>query len=701
MNKISIELQSELRAIDARLQKVIFFNQGKGRYTIQIRWRGMECILKWNEIKSTEHLKMLKKEIEFYSKMQDREIIYLPKILYIADNYVILEKLSGSSLRKTLIIENADKRDNIKKILDGIKNSIQWMYSENELFNCVTNKISPIEELRYYVFKMLGSGPMHTRNNFFMTLILKVLAVLLVGNIEKLISPCLYSRLMIHGDLHLNNFYFTKEGRVCILDWENTKIGSRYLELSYLYAQVNYLLLDNNADKVYWKSVMYNSVQNLNMSTQIFEYYTELFCNIIECNPRYGYKVKKKQFVKKQLNLIKFIMKKYFRRESVYMDDRKKRYWNIAGIIIGVCGKKEMVAQFGQQFLGCELETKPVNVDLKIEVVSSIDEGKFQPTVFSLAESIKFNDNTFSKKMGQFTYIIKNLFEHNLPTEVIIVDSGTIDVMRGLNRIRYGKSEEYWKCESYMNYGFFWMIFAVVLQKNNKLFIHSSIAEINGNAIVLSGTSGCGKTSTLFKLFEKKEVSYLAEDFGVIDENGVAYFNPKKISIYASDVRYGQHDLVAYRKKMSGRDDIMWRMDCALKRNPRRKVNPKVLLGQQRVKKSADVNLIVFLVREERDNTICEHIDKEDLIYRITEASYRELKELYELLSNIQALKGKNCAYPTIEDLKQEHSAILCKALANSRGCLCRVSRKGTPNDILAAIRKWDKLSNSARNCNK
>lgn len=370
----------------------------------------------------------------------------------------------------------------------------------------------------------------------------------------------------------------------------------------------------------------------------------------------------------------------------------EERYWNIAGLNLCVTGPKEMVNRFSEQFLGCEINVKPDFTDIIIRVVSSLGECDFEPKYYSLSRSIQFNDNAFSKKTNKYIYVVKNLFLKDLTTEIDIVDKEVVGIMEGINRAKYGKDKSYWKCESYMNYGFMWMIFALSLQKKEKAFIHSSIAAIGGKAVTFCGTGGCGKTSTLFKLFERDDTAYLAEDFGILDKTGKAYFNPKKVAIYASDIKYGQRDLVAYRRKMSGRDDLIWRMDCALGTNPRRKANPRDVLGENRIEKEAKINLFVFLAREERVNTICENADIDEIVYRITESSYRELKELFELLSNIHAIGGRDIPYPSIDELKSVHSEVIRSALESSKFCLCRVNKNGTPNDILNAISKWKEI---------
>lgn len=316
MDNISVELLTELKAIDASLQKVIFYNALKGRYTIQILWKNSECILKWNEKGFIEYLGKLKKEIGFYEKMQQKDVPYIPKVLHVSDNYFIQEKLNGDSTRNVLVYENRVKDKSIRAVLDEIRDAVEWMYLENELFISENKYIDTQKELKSYIGKMLKSGPMNTKNSYLMDKVLGVLSVLTMKSIDRLDNSCLQNGLIIHGDLHLNNFYSTDDGRVCILDWENTKIGSRYLELAYLYAQVNYLLIDNDNERLYWKSIMSNGIQKLSLSAKVFRYYAEIFSNIIECNPRYGYNVNKMQIAKSHLKLVKLMIEGYFRKEN-------------------------------------------------------------------------------------------------------------------------------------------------------------------------------------------------------------------------------------------------------------------------------------------------------------------------------------------------------------------------------------------------
>lgn len=296
------ELKNELNNIGAIFQKVIFANENKGRYTIQILWNNAECILKWNDKNHKEHLDKLMKEIDFYKKLQVDDDAYLPKIFCIAENYIIMEKLIGDSARNALIhICNSDNK-RIIEILDGIRAAIRWLYLENEIFDVKNTKIDVSKEINNYIYKMLNSGPMNTKNNFWDEKVLILLSLFITKKVKKVI-PDLGS--MVHGDLHLNNFFAIVDGKVCILDWENTKIGSRDLELAYLFAQVNYLLIDNDRYRTYWKDSVLHDISKLNMSEKIFMYYADLFTVIIECNPRYGYNVKRRQIVKSRLRLVR------------------------------------------------------------------------------------------------------------------------------------------------------------------------------------------------------------------------------------------------------------------------------------------------------------------------------------------------------------------------------------------------------------
>lgn len=313
MDKFSIGLQNELKAIDARPQKLIYFNRNKGRYTIQIVWKNVECILKWNEYDSIEHLNKLKKEILFYEKMLQKNSPYLPKILYIADNYFIQEKLSGDSTRNRIISQKISSDIKIKESLNRIVDAVGWMYSDSDFNICENKNINLDKELKKYVGKMLKSGPMNTKNSYFVDKILDVIYTIIEKEIAKRDNIMLQRGQLIHGDLHLNNLYSTNNNQVYILDWENMCIGSRYFELAYLYAQVNYLLPEE--EKVFWKNEMIKKIKFINLSEVIFSYYAELFSAIISCNPRYGYGESWKRIIESQFKLIKIIITGGFRNE--------------------------------------------------------------------------------------------------------------------------------------------------------------------------------------------------------------------------------------------------------------------------------------------------------------------------------------------------------------------------------------------------
>ena len=69
-----------------------------------------------------------------------------------------------------------------------------------------------------------------------------------------------------------------------------------------------------------------------------------------------------------------------------------------------------------------------------------------------------------------------------------------------------------------LSYSLFWYIFNISLLKKNKSFIHAGIySNSSDEATIITGTGGCGKTSTLFKLLEDNKSKYISEDFGIIE----------------------------------------------------------------------------------------------------------------------------------------------------------------------------------------
>ena len=86
-------------------------------------------------------------------------------------------------------------------------------------------------------------------------------------------------------------------------------------------------------------------------------------------------------------------------------------------------------------------------------------------------------------------------------------------------------------------------------------------------------------------------------------------------------------------------------------------------------------------------------ISLEELADRIRFASFRELKELYELLTNIRAVSGTFYAdsYPAVSELEDRYKAILMRGLEKANRIHLHLPLGVDPKDTAAIILKVDK----------
>ena len=240
--------------------------------------------------------------------------------------------------------------------------------------------------------------------------------------------------------------------------------------------------------------------------------------------------------------------------------------------------------------------------------------------------------------------------------------------------------------DSIMNYSCFFYLFPVLLMRRNKVFVHCGIAENAGKAFVMCGTGGCGKTSTLMEFLSKEGFKYLAEDFGILGKDGRAYFMPKKMAIYQSDAKYKNPDVVKGLRKLPLTYRVHWKFFELCKWNPRYRFAPKELFGEERVAKDAMLNKVIYVSRV-RENMPLRYsaIDIEELCTKIRHASFRELKQLSEILNNIRAVGDAEIrnSYPEPAQLETRYEQLLREGLTGKNIGLLEVPLKADPREIV------------------
>ena len=234
-----------------------------------------------------------------------------------------------------------------------------------------------------------------------------------------------------------------------------------------------------------------------------------------------------------------------------------------------------------------EKESKESNVpDLNI-IVKDENESDlfFLPEGFSLSGGIAFNQEWYRVRKDTFSYAVKNLFNENEITELVLIpkSSRKLNIKRTLSyalSTEIGENNRYSRfVSSIANYSCLWYLFAMTFMKKHSLFVHCGLMAKEGKGILLTGTGGCGKTSTMMELITNSGYSFMAEDFGILREDGMLFDMQKKAAIYQTDVRWGNKYLNDAVLNLKGFEKLNWKIKILLGSNPHHYFKPVEIFG--------------------------------------------------------------------------------------------------------------------------
>ena len=355
---------------------------------------------------------------------------------------------------------------------------------------------------------------------------------------------------------------------------------------------------------------------------------------------------------------------------------------NIAGINIGIESgntNSSLVKKISHDLEATK--TKNENNDIIISFHKKEFEN-YKPDIYSAKGSMNFNKNQFYVDyLSEISYIVENLFIDTNNT-IVAINPDKKNIKKSLRQLFTVDKLETVK-NSILSYSLFWYVFHIKLLQQKKAFIHAGIADTNGEATVIAGTGGCGKTSTLFKILEDENKNYIAEDFGIIDENANTYYNPKPVSIYASDMEFGQSILKNFYNNFSKKEKLLWTIKRKLlKRNPMIKAKPSKLM-ENRITKQSKIKNTIYFIRNNDSKISIKEIELQELVERTLDASMRELKTLNELLLLMHSNAPIEYSIPSFEKIRKQTEKIYKQCFSRTHNKILYIPHKSKPNEIV------------------
>lgn len=323
-------------------------------------------------------------------------------------------------------------------------------------------------------------------------------------------------------------------------------------------------------------------------------------------------------------------------------------------------------------------------VDIEMFISGHDIHSNYLPTIFSAKGSMNFNKQTFFVGyLNEVDYTVENLFGEDKIN--ILVNKNKTNAKKILKRIY--KTKDTLEKDLILSYSLFWYIVNLSLLRKNSSFIHAGVFESDKGATIITGTGGCGKTSTLFKILENEQYKYLAEDFGIIDDIGFTYFNPKPVSVYATDMEFGQTILKGYFSNFAFKDKLIWFFKRKILRiNPMIKIPPNHLM-KERIGKKAKIHNVLYFVRNNDDFISMRDVTVEELSERILDASMRELKTLSELLLLMRANMPEEYKIPSFDYYRGRSKTIYNKAFDLCERKIIFIPHKTSPEELLKYLK--------------
>ena len=183
-----------------------------------------------------------------------------------------------------------------------------------------------------------------------------------------------------------------------------------------------------------------------------------------------------------------------------------------------------------------------------------------------------------------------------------------VNYLRKLNNIQYNSVAERVGHILFENV----LIPAIYFDADKFLLHASAFQNENGDAVLVGGTGGVGKTSLELELCIHRGFGFLADDMGIITKTGLVYPNLAFPKVYGYNLRDNSDLKKRIMKGRSLPDQFAWKFRQTLfgDSGVRRKVSPRQLYARY-LTKPANLRHYIILLREARDNIESLEIDSE------------------------------------------------------------------------------------------
>lgn len=370
----------------------------------------------------------------------------------------------------------------------------------------------------------------------------------------------------------------------------------------------------------------------------------------------------------------------------------KTTTYKLAGISTAITGKNKYALKLKEYFQGAETNiAEPISIF--INICDTMNEMKFDDELkfFAEGKGLQISDTGFMTNIGRLRYRVDNLFVKEEPVHIWIYYDERCGLRKWAKTIftymdpymlgRESETDRF--ITDVLDYTALWWILALAFLKYDRAFVHSGMAEKQEKGVVVAGTGGCGKTSAVSELLNEGW-KYIAEDFGVICADGSIWQIPKRGAISAEDVSYGSSRLIKLIDQLPRVQKVRWNYFSKKGVNPIIAPSLDELYGKENIAQYAKLCKIVYVARSTNERIVKKCVSIDEMTSRIKGASFRVIREMYNILYNIQAVADEEIRKNFLEpmDIEKRYCDIISRALENAEYSVLEVPIKVNPNLI-------------------
>lgn len=366
------------------------------------------------------------------------------------------------------------------------------------------------------------------------------------------------------------------------------------------------------------------------------------------------------------------------------MKNKSSKIVNVGPLVVKISGNNDIKDQVCRELSQIEPQySEPIDIEMMIHTKKASE--SYTPKYYS-GDYMNFNESKyFVGDQYYFDYVVEYPFSQKTLKLDIFTKQKSLNFrqkIKALKRVELSNLTSLTR-SAILSTSLFWNICQLALLKKECSLIHSATISKNDKAVIFTGTAGAGKTSMLLELLNDPNVNYMSEDFGIVSSSGFAYFNPKTISLYHSDVSFGnpiaEKAIQQLPKKIKKRWNLLTKI---FDENQIVKILPKDILGKDRLSESSKVGNVIYMIREQCSEISMENITVDELSERAANAIMREMRYLIEILSLINADCPRTLPYKNSVDMFNMTKNVYLKSFHDLEPKILHMPHKINPKKV-------------------